>query len=103
VNNRDVPNRTSAKVTPEPAPLIQESLKELAACFKAQGVLQPPLMWEKNPGKTTKRSWRSKIFVCYLIGHPAHSQLSTLAKRHRVATDKGSGHWVGPGLVEFLF
>jgi hypothetical protein len=57
VNNRDVPNRTSAKVTPEPAPLIQESLKELAACFKAQGVLQPPLMWEKNPGKITKRSW----------------------------------------------
>jgi hypothetical protein len=25
---RDVPNRTSAKVTPEPAPLIQESLKK---------------------------------------------------------------------------
>jgi hypothetical protein len=24
VNNRNVPNRTSAKVTPEPAPLIQE-------------------------------------------------------------------------------
>ena len=54
---RDVPNRTSAKVTPEPAPLIQQSLKELAACFKAQGVLQPLLTWEKNPGKTTKRSW----------------------------------------------
>ena len=41
--------------------------------------------------------------MCYLIGHPAHSQLPTLAKRHKVATDKGSGHWVGPGLVEFLF
>jgi hypothetical protein len=58
VNNHDVPNRTSATVTPESTPLIQESLKESPSASKAQGVLQPLLMWEKNPGKTTnKRSW----------------------------------------------
>ena len=54
---RDVPNRTSAKVTLEPAPLIQESLKESPTASKRKVYCNQLLMWEKNPGKTTKRSW----------------------------------------------